>query len=56
MASELTGLQTKGRIAMTENIAILQDAMAFELIDTPAETWRVMQEMPDIHRDPGTGS
>ena len=51
-AFELTDLQLRGRILISESIALLSSAIGFSLIDFPAEAWSVASTLPDIHRDP----
>lgn len=52
IAFELADLQHRGRIAMSEPLSVLQEHMDFEIVDLPAECWRVVAELPPIHRDP----
>jgi PIN domain nuclease of toxin-antitoxin system len=52
VACELTDLQHRGRLAMTEPLDHLRDHMGFELLDLPAEAWSILSGLPPIHRDP----
>jgi PIN domain nuclease of toxin-antitoxin system len=52
VAFELSDLQRRGRVAMTEPIDILQPQMNFELVALPFDVWTVANTLPDIHRDP----
>ena len=51
-AFELASLQQRGRIAMTEDVGKVAAVLGLELLDLPAETWRVAAKLPDIHGDP----
>ena len=52
VAFELTDLQTRGRIAMTERIDYLRPRMSFRLAALPDNAWKVALDLPDFHRDP----
>lgn len=51
-AFELTDLQARKRIAMTEDIATLSAALGFAILDWPAQAWAVVATLPTIHGDP----
>jgi PIN domain nuclease of toxin-antitoxin system len=51
-AFELTELQRRGRIEVSESISELAALLGFELADLPADLWRMARQLPDIHRDP----
>lgn len=51
-AFELTDLQGRGRVSMTEDIATIAGPMGFSIIDFPADAWRVLAMLPTIHGDP----
>jgi len=52
VAFELSDLQQRGRIAMTEPLTFLQAHMDFRIVDFPADCWRIAAQLPLIHRDP----
>jgi PIN domain nuclease of toxin-antitoxin system len=52
IAYELTDLQKRGRIPLTEPISVLQELIGFELAELPASTWEHVASLPNIHRDP----
>lgn len=52
IAFEFADLQQRGRVAMTEPLDFLREHMNFEIVDLPAECWRIAAELPAIHRDP----
>lgn len=52
VAFELADLQQRGRIAMTEPLDYLRGHMEFEVAALPAECWRIVSDLPTIHRDP----
>jgi PIN domain nuclease of toxin-antitoxin system len=52
VAYELTYLQQCARIPLREPIDRLQQLVGFELVDLPADIWRIVTELPLIHRDP----
>lgn len=49
---EITHLQRANRIPLRESIDRLQQLVGFSLIDIPQDIWRVVSDLPDIHRDP----
>jgi PIN domain nuclease of toxin-antitoxin system len=49
---ELTDLQQRGRVAMTENVDAFSGQLGLSILDFPAEAWRIAATLPDIHRDP----
>jgi PIN domain nuclease of toxin-antitoxin system len=49
---EFAELQARGRFPVREPLEALAVLIGFELVDLPAETWRIASELPDIHRDP----
>lgn len=51
-AFELTDLQLRGRILISESVVLLSSAIGYSLIDFPAEAWAMASKLPDIHRDP----
>ena len=51
-AFELADLQSRGRIAMTENLDTFAGPLGLSVLDFPALAWTVCGELPDIHRDP----
>lgn len=51
-AYELTQLQKTRRIPLSEPIDRLGDLIGFALVDLPQDIWRVVTDLPDIHRDP----
>jgi PIN domain nuclease of toxin-antitoxin system len=51
-AFELTDLQQRGRIAMTESLSTFADPFGLSILDLPAQAWTVAARLPDIHRDP----
>lgn len=52
IAYELTHLQMTHRILLREPMDRLQHLIGFNFIDLPRGIWRVVGELPDIHRDP----
>lgn len=52
VAFELSDLQQRGRVAMTERLDYLQTNMGFDFVDFPASAWQIAATLPDIHRDP----
>lgn len=52
VAYEFTHLQRDRRIAVEEPFTSLQELLGFELVDLPANIWRVVETLPLIHRDP----
>ena len=51
-AYELTHLQQRHRIPLTESVAQLQELVGFETADLPVDIWHHIAQLPDIHRDP----
>ena len=51
-AFELTELQRRRRIEISESIEDLAVLLGFATMDLPAEVWRIANDRPDIHRDP----
>lgn len=51
-ALELADLQHRGRVAVTESLEVLREHMDFQVVELPAECWRVAAGLPPIHRDP----
>jgi len=51
-AFELADLQQRGRIAMIESLDFLREHMNFQVIDLPAQCWRIAAGLPPIHGDP----
>lgn len=49
---EFADLQMRKRFPVSESIDFLAHLMDFSLLDFPAEAWRVVESLPDIHRDP----
>lgn len=52
VAFELADLQHRGRIALEEPLDFLQPKMDLQLLDLPADCWRIAAQLPAIHRDP----
>lgn len=52
VAYELTHLQNVRRIPLREPIDRLQELVGFETAELPSDSWRAVQQLPDIHRDP----
>lgn len=50
-AFELSDLQRRGRIAMTENIDQIANVLQFSTVDFPADAWRVIERLPKLHAD-----
>lgn len=51
-AFELTYLQSAKRIAFSDPVSVLQEAIGFDIVDLPASCWMIGSELPLIHRDP----
>jgi PIN domain nuclease of toxin-antitoxin system len=51
-AFELTDLQRRGRIAMSENIATFAGPLGLSIVDFPAGAWAIAETLPRLHRDP----
>ena len=51
-AVEFTDLQRRGRIEIDEPIDALAASLGYEILDLPAEVWRVVAKLPPLHRDP----
>lgn len=51
-AFELSDLQSRGRVAMTEPISAVAAVLGFTMIDYPAESWVIAASLPRLHRDP----
>ncbi|MFZ5726968.1 MAG: type II toxin-antitoxin system VapC family toxin [Pseudomonadota bacterium] len=51
-AYELTQLQKTHRIPLSEPIDRLGELIGFALVNLPQDIWRVVTDLPDIHRDP----
>lgn len=49
---EFTQLQQTHRVPVRESLATIQAEVGFDLLDLPAECWRKIDGLPDIHRDP----
>jgi PIN domain nuclease of toxin-antitoxin system len=52
VAFELSDLQKRGRVAMSEPLDFLQRYLEFEIVSFPADCWRLAAKLPPIHRDP----
>lgn len=52
VAYEITHLQQTRRMPLSEPIDRLQELTGFEMVDLPQECWRMVRQLPDIHRDP----
>ena len=51
-AFEYADLQVRGRLPAGVDLSMLQDALGFDLLDYPAELWRLAADLPLVHRDP----
>ena len=51
-AVELTDLQRRRRIEISETIDDLAALIGFSVVDLPGNIWRIVQDLPGIHRDP----
>ena len=51
-AFELTSLQQRKRVAMQEDMDAVCEVLGLIVLDFPAEAWRILERLPDIHRDP----
>jgi PIN domain nuclease of toxin-antitoxin system len=51
-AFELADLQSRGRIAMVEDLGSFAGPLGLSVLDFPAEAWTLCSRLPDIHRDP----
>jgi len=51
-AFELTDLQGRGRVAMSEDIATFAGPLGLSVLDFPSEAWSVAASLPKLHRDP----
>ena len=51
-AWEYVDLRARDRLPEAAEFAILQRKLHFTVLDLPAEVWRLLALMPDIHRDP----
>ena len=51
-AFEFADLQRRKRVPVRESIDFLAELIGFSVLDLPAEAWRLVDELPDIHRDP----
>ena len=51
-AFELADLQARGRIAMDQDIEAVTAVLGLELVDLPADAWRIASALPRIHHDP----
>jgi PIN domain nuclease of toxin-antitoxin system len=51
-AFELASLQQRRRIAIEEDFGSVVDVLGLTLLDFPARAWRLVERLPDLHRDP----
>lgn len=49
---EFTQLQRTHRVPVRDTLSIIQSEIGFDLLDLPAECWRMVNDLPDIHHDP----
>lgn len=52
IAFEFADLQMRRRFPINESIDFLAELIGFSVLDFPAEAWRVVATLPDVHRDP----
>ena len=51
-AWEYADLHHRGRLPAEASFEAVRDALEAELLDYPAEAWRIAKDLPDLHRDP----
>ena len=51
-AYEFADLNRRGRFGVDLPLAILLELLDAQVIDYPAECWRLAAELPPLHRDP----
>jgi PIN domain nuclease of toxin-antitoxin system len=51
-AWEYSELRQRKRLPVTQSIADLQELFGFDLLAFPSGAWRILSDMPNIHRDP----
>ena len=51
-AFELVSLQQRKRIAMEEDFGAVVDVLGLTVLDFPADAWRLVARLPDVHGDP----
>lgn len=52
VAYEFTQLQATGRSPVDEPIDRLRGLLGMTAVDLPSDCWRMVVDLPDIHRDP----
>lgn len=51
-AWEFADLQHRGRIPVIDRVEAVAEMLDLELLDLPANLWRRVESLPDIHGDP----
>lgn len=51
-AFEFADLQRRRRFPINDPIDFLTERIGFALVDFPEQAWRLVESLPDIHRDP----
>ncbi|MEA3012875.1 MAG: hypothetical protein QOD42_1420 [Sphingomonadales bacterium] len=51
-AFELTDLQARRRVTMSESVGVVAATLGATLVDFPAEAWAIVAALPGLHRDP----
>lgn len=51
-AWEFEGLAARSRLGSVGSFADVQQALEITLLDLPGDIWRLIRQLPDLHRDP----
>jgi PIN domain nuclease of toxin-antitoxin system len=52
VAFEFADLQMRKRFPVQESVDFLAELIGVSVLDFPADAWRLVDKLPDIHRDP----